>query len=100
MAGETALVLVGGAALSFAYLLMAGAGQPSPAWRTGFVALVVVASATALAALLRPLGRWRRDEPVARFVGERTGSGDLVLSAIELGSSLSRLEAEPAFGSP
>ena len=85
VAGLAGLVLLG----------VAGAGRPSPWWALagwGFGAAVVAATAGIGIAAFR---RWRADEAVARFVGQRTASGDLVLSAVELGGLLPTLEIEP-----
>ncbi|MSP62965.1 MAG: DUF4175 family protein [Myxococcales bacterium] len=90
-----AIVVAVGAGAALVLLCGAALLGPSAVWRTlgwllGLGAIAGLARAVAL-----PLAAWRRDEAVARFVGERTGTGDLFQSATELAATLPALEAEP-----
>ena len=83
-----ALAAVGGVLL--VVLLVAAGTRPSPLWHSLGVLLAVGAAAAAIAVVAHPWRRWRGDEAVARYVGERSGDGDLVLSAVELARALER----------
>lgn len=87
----------GGVALGTLVLLIVAAGLfPMAAWRP--LALLLGGAGLGAGAVLgaRAAARWRRDEAVARHVGERVpGVGDDLWSAVELERELPRLEAEP-----
>lgn len=77
-------------------LLVGGALLPGAAWRP--LGLLFAGGGIGVAAVFtfRAASRWRRDEPVARLVGERVpGVGDELWSAVELARELPRLDAEP-----
>ncbi|MGZ3439902.1 MAG: hypothetical protein ACXVDD_10305, partial [Polyangia bacterium] len=76
----------GGIGLGGLLLLLCGAALvPGAAWRP--LALLLGGGGLGVAGVLavRAAARWRRDDAVARFVGERVpGVGDDLWSAIEL----------------
>ena len=87
----------GGVALGTLTLLILGAALlPGAAWRP--LALLLTGGGIGVAGVLtvRASARWRRDDAVARFIGERVpGVGDDLWSAIELERELPKLEANP-----
>jgi hypothetical protein len=97
--GVVALAVVAGAMLVL--IALAATAHPSTAWRSAWWSFVLGALVALAWAAGRPFLslRLRADEPVARIVGERTGAGDLYVSAVELARALPSLEAEPALGS-
>ncbi|MDB4965470.1 MAG: hypothetical protein JWN44_1159 [Myxococcales bacterium] len=78
-------------------ILLAGAAiLPGAAWRP--LCLLLAGGGLGVAAVLgwRAAGRWRRDDAVARLVGDRVvGVGDDLWSAVELGRELPKLDANP-----
>src|SRR5207253_9445718 len=76
--------------------LIGAALLPGAAWRP--LALLLGGGGLGVATVLgwRAAGLWRRDDAVARRVGERVaGIGDDLWSAVELGRELPKLDAEP-----
>ncbi|HEX6837289.1 MAG TPA: hypothetical protein VF334_11985, partial [Polyangia bacterium] len=87
----------GGVGVGVFVLLVCGAAlAPGAGWRP--LALLLGGGGLGVAGVLavRAASRWRRDDAVARLVGERVpGIGDDLWSAIELERELPRLEANP-----
>ncbi|MCA1664763.1 MAG: hypothetical protein LC659_10915 [Myxococcales bacterium] len=87
----------GGIALALLTLLLCGAALlPGAAWRP--LALLLTGGGVGVAGVIavRAAKRWRRDDAVARFIGERVpGVGDDLWSAIELERELPKLESNP-----
>ena len=87
----------GGLGLGALALLLCGAAlAPGAGWRP--LALLLAGGGLGVAGVLgvRAAARWRRDDAVARFVGERAPEiGDDLWSAIELERELPKLEANP-----
>ncbi len=87
----------GGIALGLFTLLSCGAALlPGAGWRP--LALLLAGGGIGVAGVLtiRAAARWRRDDAVARHLGEQVpGLGDDLWSAIELERELPRLDAEP-----
>ena len=100
MVAGLGIALALGSAAAMLLLCLAGGARPSAAWRVGWWVVVGLGSAAAGATLIGPLGRWRGDDKVARFVDDRTGAGDLYLSAVELAAAIPGFESQPQSGSP
>lgn len=78
------------------FLLVAAALVPGAIWRPLALLLIGGGLGAGLVLTVKAAARWRRDESVARHVGERVpGLGDELWSAVELGRELPRLDAEP-----
>lgn len=78
------VALIGGAALA-----------PGAGWRPFALLAAGVGLGVGAVVGARGLARWRRDDAVARLIGElQPNVGDNLWSAIELGRDLPRLEAE------
>ncbi len=90
-AREGAVAFAAAAGALLGVLVGAGLFGPAPVWRSLGWAIVVGALVAGGRAVLKPLFAWRGDEAVARFVGKATGTGDLLLSASELGAAFERL---------
>ncbi len=87
----------GGIGVGVLVVMLAGAALvPGAGWRP--LALLLLGGGLGAAGVMtvRAATRWRRDDAVARFVGERApGVGDDLWSAIELERELPKLDADP-----
>jgi hypothetical protein len=76
-------------------LVVAAALAPSPGWRPFTLLAAGVGAGVGLVMAVRGLARWRREDDVARLVGElRPDLGDDLWSAVELGRDLPKLDAD------
>jgi uncharacterized protein DUF4175/signal transduction histidine kinase-like protein len=81
---------------ALALLLVGAALVPGTAWRPLALLFGGGGLGAGIVFAVKAAARWRRDESVARLVGERVpGIGDELWSAVELTRELPRLDAEP-----
>jgi hypothetical protein len=91
--GEGGALALGGL---FVLVLAAATIGPAAAWRPLLLLALGGGAGVGAVLTLRAAARWRRDESVARHVGERVpGLGDDLWSAIELERELPQLDADP-----
>lgn len=90
--------MVGAMAGSMAWVMLLAFGRMGVRGWAGWGTLAL-ALGSVLAAVLRPLWRWRSDDAVARAIDEHlrahAGPGDLILSAVQLERLLPQLKDEP-----